>query len=211
MAQRVSSAVSHPVQSVVIVWFKPYRKQACHHQVMATMKRWLPDMQTQNMHSIRQSRVSCQVQDPTRRPTAEGLLQHGFLQRVRAPPSLQQTISAHAAKRAPLDQHSHQVAEYQQTMPRWNFGTENAAPEKGAAHPKKGTLRSHQINMTFKDDGTVRHNTIPRHPSLAMMAQLAQAGLVSNCCSNPSQHGSLAGRPAFAHATLHLFGHVNGK
>lgn len=159
------------------------------------------------MRSIRQSRVSCWVQDPTRRPTAESLLQHGFLQRVRAPPSLQQTISAHAAKRAPLDQHSHQVAEYQQTMPRWNFGTENAAPES-AAHPKKGTLRSHQINMTFKDDGTVRHNTIPRHPSLAMMSQLAQAGLVSTCCSTPSKHGSLTGRTAF-HS--HLFMHVKGK
>ena len=63
-------------------------------------------------------------------------------------------------------------------MPRWNFGTEDTVPQ-GAAHPKKATLRSHQINMTFKDDGTVRHNTTPRHPSLAIMAQLAQAGLVS--------------------------------
>ena len=126
-------------------------------------------------------RLSCWVQDPTRRPTAEGLLQHAFLQNVQAPASLQKAISAHAARRAPLDQHSHQVPDYQQTMPRWNFGTDNSAPEE-AAHPKKGTLRSHQINMTFRDDGTVRHHTIPRHPSLAMMAQLAQAGLVSSCC-----------------------------
>ena len=119
------------------------------------------------------------MQDPARRPTAEELLQHDFLQRVQAPISLQRVISAHAARRPPLDQHSHQVADYQQTMPRWNFGTESAAPE-GQAHSRKaGTLRSHQINMTFKDDGTVRHTTIPRHPSLAMMAQLAQAGLVS--------------------------------
>lgn len=64
-------------------------------------------------------------------------------------------------------------------MPRWNFGTETAIPEAQAHQAKKaGTLRSHAINMTFRDDGTVRHHTIPRHPSLAMMAQLAQAGLV---------------------------------
>lgn len=121
----------------------------------------------------------CLQKDPTRRPTAEGLLQHGFLQNVQAPPSLQTTIRGHAARRAPLDQHMHQVPDYQQTMPRWNFGTESAAPEE-AAHPKKGTLRSHQINMTFRDNGTVRHQTIPSHPSLAMMTQLAQAGLAMN-------------------------------
>ena len=92
-------------------------------------------------------------------------------------------------------------------MPRWNFGTEHAAPE-GAAHLKKGTLRSHQINMTFKDDGTVRHNTIPRHPSLAIMAQLAQAGLVSTCRPKPSKHVALQ---PFIHPAFHLFVHVKGK
>ena len=48
---------------------------------------------------------------------------------------------------------------------------------------RSGTLKSHQINMTFRDDGTVRHNPAPRHPSLAMMAQLAEAGLVRAGCS----------------------------
>ncbi|KAL3139596.1 hypothetical protein ABBQ38_003915 [Trebouxia sp. C0009 RCD-2024] len=100
----------------------------------------------------------CLQKDPTRRPSAEGLLQHAFLQNVQAPASLQKAISTHAARRAPLDQHSHQVPEYEQTMPRWNFGTDNTAPEE-AAHPKKGTLRSHQINMTFRDDGTAMNGT----------------------------------------------------
>jgi len=120
------------------------------------------------------------VQDPTRRPTAQGLLQHDFLQHVQAPASLQHTISAHAAKRPPLDQLNHQAAEYQQTMPRWNFGTEQAPPGAQPQAKKAGTLRSHQINMTFRDDGTVRHHTVAKHPSLAMMAQLAEAGLVSS-------------------------------
>lgn len=138
--------------------------------------------QAASLHAmLGKASLSCWLQDPTRRPTAGGLLQHGFLQNVQAPPSLQTTIRGHAARRAPLDQHMHQVPDYQQTMPRWNFGTESAAPEE-AAHPKKGTLRSHQINMTFRDNGTVRHQTIPSHPSLAMMTQLAQAGLVCNCC-----------------------------
>ena len=120
------------------------------------------------------------MQDPTRRPTAEGLLQHEFLQHVQAPASLQHTITAHAARRPPLDQLNRQAADYQQTMPRWNFGTENALSDAQNQAKKAGTLRSHAINMTFRDDGTVRHHTIPRHPSLAVMAQLAQAGLVSH-------------------------------
>ncbi len=146
-----------------------------------------------NAHKLgcqhRQLILSTCVQDPTRRPTAQGLLQHDFLQHAQAPASLQHTISAHAAKRPPLDQHSHQVADYQQTMPRWNFGTEQGLPEaqhqqahQQEAHnqaKKAGSLRSHQINMTFRDDGTVRHHTVAKHPSLAMMAQLAEAGLVS--------------------------------
>ena len=72
-------------------------------------------------------------------------------------------------------------------MPRWNFETENAAPEV-QHQAKKGTLRSHQINMTFRDDGTVRHHTVAKHPSLAMMAQLAEAGLVScPSCAHATQ------------------------
>ena len=77
-------------------------------------------------------------------------------------------------------------------MPRWNFGTEHVAPEAQNQAKKAGTLRSHQINMTFRDDGTVRHHTVARHPSLAMMAQLAEAGLVSSltypCCSLLTSH-----------------------
>ncbi len=65
-------------------------------------------------------------------------------------------------------------------MPRWNFGTEQAPPGAQPQAKKAGTLRSHQINMTFRDDGTVRHHTVAKHPSLAMMAQLAEAGLVSS-------------------------------
>lgn len=52
---------------------------------------------------------------------------------------------------------------------------------------RSGTLKSHQINMTFRDDGTVRHNPAPRHPSLAIMAQLAEAGLVSDCIPTKNQ------------------------
>ncbi|KAL0028453.1 hypothetical protein WJX77_007542 [Trebouxia sp. C0004] len=122
----------------------------------------------------------CLRKDPSRRPTAQGLLQHDFLQHVQAPASLQHTISAHAAKRPPLDQLNHQATEYQQTMPRWNFGTEQAPPGAQPQPKRLGTLRSHQINMTFRDDGTVRHHTVAKHPSLAMMAQLAEAGLAMN-------------------------------
>lgn len=118
------------------------------------------------------------MQDPTRRPTAQGLLQHDFLQHVQAPASLQHTITAHAAKRAPLDQVNPQAADYQQTMPRWDFSTQPAPPGADPPPRKAGTLRSHQINMTFRDDGTIRHHTVAKHPSLAMMAQLAEAGLV---------------------------------
>lgn len=131
------------------------------------------------MTAVVQQSSHC-LQDPTRRPTAQGLLQHDFLQHVQAPASLQHTISAHAAKRPPLDQLNHQATEHQQTMPRWNFGTEQAPPGAQPQAKKAGTLRSHQINMTWHDDGTVRHHTVAEHPSLAMMAQLAEAGLVSS-------------------------------
>ncbi len=139
----------------------------------------LPSLFTRCMTAVVQQNLCC-LQDPTRRPTAQGLLQHDFLQHVQAPASLQHTISAHAAKRPPLDQLNHQATEYQQTMPRWNFGTEQAPPGAQPQAKKAGTLRSHQINMTFRDDGTVRHHTVAKHPSLAMMAQLAEAGLVSS-------------------------------
>ena len=143
-------------------------------------------------------------QDPAARPTAGGLMQHPFLQNIAVPPTLQQLIVAQSAKRAALSQLHHDVPAYhQQTMPRWSFGTQPAASEQqadaGAKHSpaaqaapvprRSGTLRSHQINMTFRDDGTVQHNPAPRHPSLAIMAQLAEAGLVSavsvwtRCCS----------------------------
>lgn len=136
------------------------------------------------------------LQDPAARPTAERLLRHPFLHNAAAPPSLQQIVAAQSAKRAAFGQLHHDVPAYQQqTMPRWSFGTQPAPPEQQSAGPEQqfaapaappvarrsGTLKSHQINMTFRDDGTVRHNPAPRHPSLAMMAQLAEAGLVSAC------------------------------
>ncbi|KAL0040730.1 hypothetical protein WJX79_003436 [Trebouxia sp. C0005] len=139
-----------------------------------------PELEGPFSHQFQDFVAVCLQKDPTRRPTAQGLLQHDFLQHVQAPASLQHTISAHAAKRPPLDQLNHQATEHQQTMPRWNFGTEQAPPGAQPQAKKAGTLRSHQINMTWHDDGTVRHHTVAKHPSLAMMAQLAEAGLAMN-------------------------------
>lgn len=144
------------------------------------------------------------AQDPASRPTAEGLMQHPFMQNVAAPPTLQQLIAAQSAKRAALGQLHHDVPAYQQqTMPRWSFGTQPAASEQqsdtGSEHQpcaqaapaprRSGTLKSHQINMTFRDDSAVQHNPAPCHPSLAIMTQLAEAGLVSaGCVHTKLQH-----------------------